>query len=78
MAGPGITIRTTGDQQADRTQASTKAALDAIQASVSKLAKAAPTQPGPLAPSGVKPGTYTVAGITSITIDAFGRITEIT
>lgn len=78
MAGPGLTIRTTGDAQADRTQANTTAAIAAIQSALTKQASAAPTQPGPLAPSGVKPGVYTIAGITSITVDAYGRITDVT
>ena len=31
----------------------------------------------PLGPSGVKAGTYTVAGITSITVDSSGRVIKI-
>ena len=75
-----FTVRTTGVDELDRVQAEVKKAFDASEAlttAAGAKAQAAATAP-PQQPSGVKPGVYTIAGITSITVDLYGRITNIT
>ena len=74
-----FTVRQTGLAELDKTQGDIKKSFDAAQALIAaaaKTAKDAATAP-PQLPSGVTPGVYTVAGITSITVDVYGRITKI-
>ena len=75
-----FTVRTTGDVELDRVQADVKTSFDdaqslivLVQAQAQIIAASRPMQP-----SGVTPGTYTIASITSITVDVYGRIVAIT
>ena len=74
-----FTPRQTGKDELDRVQYDVKKAFDATTESVAAAAKAAATaaKSPAIQPTGVTPGTYTIAGLTSITIDEFGRITKI-
>ena len=73
-------VRTTGKEDLDRVQGDIKKAFDIANERIAiaqRTASAAKSTP-PQSPSGVTPGTYAIAGITSITVDIFGRITKIT
>jgi ElaB/YqjD/DUF883 family membrane-anchored ribosome-binding protein len=74
-----FTVRVTGHEELDKTQGDIKKSFDTAQALIAAVAKQAKDTVAsqPQQPSGVTPGVYTIAGITSITVDVYGRITKI-